>query len=480
MKPRTELLHREKILRDTFTPAETFVFRFTLIICGFAFFYADPRSGWALGIYMSAAPLCLVALKIHESSHPFFIELLWPRFWLICAPIGLLFVQFTAGLAQSPLQEIEIEKTTYLSLNSINPWLPTSTAAHANWLPLFSFGALYLIACSLFLIPKSRHFFEQLLHSLCRLAIWLSIFGYIQKALPLEAPLLTPGTGQTDFFAFFAYDGHWAAFALLWCVTCGAMTLLVLRSEPIHNILKSRGRLYLMGTFLLGGSGFFVEARWPAALLLLTFAGVLIQLVGSFWKESHDRHRKKIISVCALVALLALTGSTLRILEPSSSTASAPMLQQAALQMFLDSPWFGWGAESFQQLVPFYIDDALVTMRYERANSDLLQFSAEFGIFGISVAVITLMILMRRYFIGRTDIKLTNQLLFSCVGLLFMAGLDSPVMSPAVFISFWILFFTALRWADLTRNRVDEVDAAPRPTFVTPASQRKVPFVNSR
>ncbi|MFT4901530.1 MAG: hypothetical protein ACI81V_000804 [Lentimonas sp.] len=479
MNPRTELLPREKLLRDTFTPAETFLFWLTLIVASIACWLADPRSGWALGCFLIAAPLCPIVLKIHESTHPFFIELLWPRFWLILTPVLLLLLQFVIGLLQSPLQTIEIENATYLSLTPVTLWQPTTTAGTLNWLTLGSFSALYLVVANLFLIPKSRYFFERMLKALCLGATAVAIFGYLQKALLLQQPLFTKGTGQTDFFAFFPYDGHWAAFALLWCSACGAMTLLGLRGNGNQHFLKTKDRRYYIGTLLLGASGFLLQARWPAAILLLVFAAILLKIALVFWQESQDRHRKKIALLSTSIAGLALYAGMLRILDRSAEVAAARPLNQAAFQMFQDNPVFGWGADSFDDLLPFYISDTLSHLRFERAGSDFMQLCAEFGLFGIGLLVLTFSVLIRRYLRGRTNIKLTNQLLFGCAGLIVLAGFDSPCMSPAVFISFWLLFFTALRWADLTRNRADEVDAAPRPTFVTPASKRNVPFYNN-
>jgi hypothetical protein len=52
-------------------------------------------------------------------------------------------------------------------------------------------------------------------------------------------------------------------------------------------------------------------------------------------------------------------------------------------------------------------------------------------------------------------------------------------MSPAVFSSFFTIFFIALRWAELSRNNIDEVDAN-RPQLVTPDAKRRVPYFNTQ
>jgi hypothetical protein len=52
-------------------------------------------------------------------------------------------------------------------------------------------------------------------------------------------------------------------------------------------------------------------------------------------------------------------------------------------------------------------------------------------------------------------------------------------MSPAVFFSFFTIFFIALRWAELSRNKIDEVDAR-RPRLVMPDAKRRVPYFNKQ
>ena len=125
---------------------------------------------------------------------------------------------------------------------------------------------------------------------------------------------------------------------------------------------------------------------------------------------------------------------------------------------------------------PFYSDDILLDQRYERANSDLLQFMAEFGIFGTLIAIGFLLAFTLRYLLRLRDIRLTNHLLIGCGSVLLLALCDVPFMSPAVFFSFFTIFFIALRWAELSRNKIDEVDAH-RPLLVTP-SNRRVPYFN--
>jgi O-antigen ligase len=147
--------------------------------------------------------------------------------------------------------------------------------------------------------------------------------------------------------------------------------------------------------------------------------------------------------------------------------------------MWIDKPLFGWGFDSFDDLLPFYGSDFLISQNYDRAGSDLLQALAELGLIGTLLPIMVLGILLVRYFRGKCNIQLTNHFLIGCGAVLLMGLVDSPFMSPAVHLSFFIILFSGLRWADLSRNNADEVDA-PSPPLVTSKSLRKVPFYQKR
>ena len=461
----TQLRPRDQLLRDTFTPAEGLLFWTVLLTVAVASWAADPRSFWVLGSFLIVG--CVAArgiLKTHELTHPFFIDALWTRFWLFSAPAWLIALQFTAGALQDPLSQFEIENQAYLTISEVNHWLPVSVTTSTTWILVLGIGAIYIVSMNLFIVPKSRSFFERILPWLCLNAVLAAIVGYLQKTLGLKSPLFTAGTGQSDFFAFFPYDGHWAAFALLWSSTCIAMALLTARYEDSADFVKSIGSWYLTGATLLGATGFLVQARWPAAILLITFSSMLLMLSIHFLADSKDPNRKSIALCSALVSIITFAGGIFRAFQIDDYAQSASSLRRAAIEMFRDSPLFGWGMDSFPQLLPFYADDTLLGSRHDRATSDILQTVSRSRHPRVPPDLyIDQPILVVRYLRGQHDIHLTNHLLSSdASGARFCAGFDAPFMSPAVSLElFPHLSSSALRWADLSRNRVDEVDAKP-------------------
>ena len=186
-----------------------------------------------------------VVFKTHEQTHPFFVDLLWRRVWLLSAPLIYLLLCYSLGLLQAPFGHILIDGAGYRTLEAPDSWRPSPRNSNKHGSQC-SVSVAYILSASaplLYLNPEpslnapSRGF-------ACLLAVLTCIYGFIQQSIGIDRALFTPGTGQNDFFAYFPYDGHWAAFALLWCYACMAMALLQNRHEgsdtspnrPVHGI----------------------------------------------------------------------------------------------------------------------------------------------------------------------------------------------------------------------------------------------------
>jgi hypothetical protein len=475
----SQLLPRDKLLRDKFTPAETILFGVSLVMFTMVCWIGDPRSFWLLGGLLIVGSLTPFILKTHQDTHPFFIDRLWLKFWRYTAPAWILSLQFSIGLIQNPLEPLTIGPQVFQTIKPINIWLPSTAADSSTWLTTLGFAAAFITASALYIIPKSRYFFERLFPWLCFGAVLVGTYGYLQKSLGLTKSLFTNGTGANDFFAFFPYDGHWAAFASLWCCACIAMALLSMRYDDSPDFIESVGPWYLSGGVLLGASGFMVQTPLPSAILLLTLASMLFIFAVDFQTNKRDTHHKKISVISGLAACLFLSCGLFRIFQENAFSEQNAALRRAAYDMFTASPIFGWGIDSFGKLLPFYASDMLLGQHSERASSDLLQLLAECGIVGLLIALAFLAAFITHYLRGQHNIRLTNHLFIGCGAVLLLAICDTPLMSPAVFFSFLTIFFSALRWANISRNKVDEVDAS-RPQLVTHESKRRVPFFNTQ
>ena len=418
---------REQLLRDNFTPAESALFAIILFLLLLVFCVGDPRSFWLLGSLLILGCLAPVILKTHEQTHPFFIDLLWPRFWASTAPAWIIAIQFTAGIFQNPYKTVAIGESYYHTLERVNIWLPTSLVGKETWHIIVSLGAAYILTSSLYLVPKSRSFFERLLAWPCIGAVLLAILGFIQKGLGMAKPLFSNGTGSEDFFAFFPYDGHWAAFAIIWCCVCISMSLLSSRYDQSPKFIHSTAPWYLAGGVLLGASALLVQAHLPAMMLLSTLCLMLLFVAIEYLKNSKDTHRTIIAGCCGIVSSAAFTGAIIRIFQYDTFSEYKLDLRNAAWNMFKDNPIFGWGIDSYEKLLPFYASDAIVGERFERATSDVLQLLAEFGIFGSLTIITAFVILLFRFIRKKETIRLSNHLLVACASVLILSFLDTPL-----------------------------------------------------
>lgn len=468
--PKESVSFRERILRDSFTVAEQMVFWLVLIACILVFTFANPASDWIRGILIITGILSLFVVKIHENTHPFFVDLLWQRFWLLTAPAWLLTLQFLIGCLEPSVEIIEIQGETWITVREVPHWRPTSFSNLDNWTHVFTYLALYLLALLLFIIPKSRAFFERVLPLLCLVASFVALFGFAQSTFGTDT---SSTSGYNDSFALFPYDGHWGAFAMLWCAVSLALSLHPAFTQVKESYLNTRGPWFLSSAIILGFSGLWIESRWPAAILLFSFACLLIIFSAYFLRTSKDPDRILIGGGASFFSIAALLASFYQYTRPDIMTEPAGALKDAGIRLFSENPFFGWGINAYSELLPFYANGTLLLDHYERAHSDSIQYLAELGIFGIGLIAVLIIWLFLRYLRSKNKLILSNYLLFGCASVLCLAFVDTPFFSPAVFFSFWIVLFSAFRWTDLNREGVDQVDA--KVIVVSNESERKVP-----
>lgn len=470
-----QLTIRDKLLRDSFTTAETFLAGLIIVSSVAVLYPGQPRSPWLMGFFLIIGALAPVLIKTHEVTHPFFIEKLWVRFFLLAAPFWVLLIQFIIGILQAPVETLLIEETLFQRIESIHRFLPTSTDPQSAWLPLLGCTSIYLFCLTVFIVPKSLAYFERVLPWLCMIASLASVFGFMQKMGGHLAPFYARDHSSEDYFSIFAYDGHWAAYALLWMTTCFCFAIRHLQYEKDLPISKTMAPWYLTGAFLLGYSGLFIKALLPSSLLLLYFSFLTILFTTVYLQRRLVSKRRASFSlVASILVIIASSIAIQRLLQLQATDVAADGLRHSALRMFIENPLFGWGMDAYSQIGKFYQSDLLLGDSYERASSDVLQMLAEFGIIGLVPIIIVFAWLLLHYFRGSFNFILSNLLLAACFGVSLLAFVDTPFMSPAVLFSFLILFFSALRWTDLSRKSVDEVDAGN--IVVTDSGLRRVPI----
>lgn len=477
-EPQKRPLHeREILVRDSFTPAESAVYFIILLAVSVSIIAADPRSFWLLGTLIILAPLSIANTKLHELVHPFQIDQLWLRYGLLLLPAILITFQYLVGIISPTTETLQIKEDVFFILTGASKWLPVSTLPSkiSATITLFGFISVFILSLDLYIVPKSTLFFKRLLPKLCFLAVLAAVIGYLQKIAGLGKPIASYGTGKDDFFACFPYDGHWAAFACLWAATCAALSMEHIRQDKAKDFLKTNGPWYLFGAVILGSTGLVVHSHGPGAILLLLLSFMLLATSIQFIRSGGDQNHNSLTLACTLGSCLLFAAGIFRLVAINPEAMNHSQLRESALQLFFERPLFGWGFESFAHAAPFYNNDNLGSSLNLHAQSDYLHYLSEFGLFGCLVIAAFILILSNRYFRKKEASTFTNHLLFACLSVVIIAAIDSPFMSPTVTLSFWVLFLSALRYATIEHNQVDEVDIEDT-VMVSPPEARRIPF----
>jgi len=467
--PRSELHPRDRVLRDTPTLAEKSLFAMLMAAAGLLFFWADPRSTLALGILLVGGGLCPVLLRTHEFHHPFFVHHLWRRWALLAAPVWTVVGAFLLGLLQPVLTPIEAEGEQLIGLREAYLYFPVSTAADSAALPLLGMASIYLMAANLMLVPKSRAFFDLLF-------TWLSILVGLVVAAQYAMWGIEAFFGERlgiepNSLRVFPYTGHWAAFAALWVFALAAMADLRGRDRPDRSYLRTGGFRYWLVAAALGASARWVEPDRPAVLLLGAFAAAMLGLACKLAAAK----RFFPAALAGAGTLCGLAGGFGRLASAAPPVPGTSELRRSAVALFLDQPVFGWGFDAFQHLLPFYVVERLLDEHHLRAFSDILQIPAEIGIVGCAALVGAIGYAVGAYLVtGKFAYRFANALMLGPLFLAAFAAIDSPTMSPAVVLTFWMMLFSAARWTTLSRLDTEAID--PGPTLIAPPSMRRVPF----
>ena len=477
--PENNLHEREILIRDTFTPAENSCYFILLAVAAFSFFVADPATLWTLGFILITLPLSIATIRLHQIHHPFVIDNLWAKYAILTLPVSYLTLHYCIGLFFPALEAFNFKNKVFWTLSDITPLTPI-IGVYSNKVPisLFGFFGAFLATIQLYLIPKSLFFNERLLSRLCVLVAVLVFIGYLQHILGLSAPILTKGITASNFFAFFPYDGHWAAFASIWCGVFFTLAIKHADAQTDQRFIDSKGPYYLSVGVLLGFSGYWVHASMPSIILLLTFSVFLLIFGIHFSVYSKDAHSKSIVNLSIFTSCVILASSLIKIFTIAEWSGDKSLLRQTAWKLFLDRPLFGWGYQSFEFVAPFYNDDILNGKNYISASSDFLEILAEFGLIGAILIFTFFAIPIILHFAQRRFSLFSKYLLGSSITVIPFAVYDTPLMSPAVFVSFLIVFFIALRWAKIERSKEDELDALPE--LILPESDRSIPFHNAK
>jgi O-antigen ligase len=285
---------------------------------------------------------------------------------------------------------------------------------------------------------------------------------------------------QERFFSTFIYNNQWGAFMVLFL----AVAVGLLFHYRRHGVGRDRWHTPLptavVAVLFIALSAPMSVSRSATALATVVVVVATAQLL---WQLAARRRadRRPVAPVLAAVCLvvLAVTAAAgwlasasieARTRETREALSENSGLFQGRLDLYRDTwslvtqkPLFGWGLGSFgtafQTIRPRPV---ALSRQYERsyveAHSDWLQAAAETGFVGLFLLLA--MGVLPLLWLPRTGWRhpLVGWPLFGCALIALYAWVEFPFANGAVMISFWTVYFAALRYATLQHRADAEPD----------------------
>lgn len=441
---------------------------FLLAYTAWAWAGLRPSYHWA-GVASSVVLLAVVL------RHAFRAVVRDPVFWLGLCFTGFLLVQW-ANAGREQYFDVGYHRWMYTAPRW--PGWPSAYARAEAWQMVTWFFPAWAVAAAFRSRLMSRREVRGLLFFLACQAGALALFGMVQLASGTEAIYwVQPLKGH--FFASFTYGNHAAPYFVL----AGALTAGLLFSEALDARLAeanggqarlrrpvrvgvlmavlllclagallgfSRTGMILTGGLVIFLAGYGLVRGWlilpPAGRLNL--AALTVAAVGSLYFAVASLGERGFRQEWTLRESFA--GETPKTLweRIELELGYRPKFARAAVEIWLEEPWFGAGGWGYKYRVADYVPekfwDNLSRRGWANTHMDALQFLAEFGVAGTGLLLGALAAMVARL-VG-PGVRRGALWTMGVGGLILVVGfslMDLPFRCPAILLT-WVAALGAL------------------------------------
>jgi O-antigen ligase len=396
-----------------------------------------------------------------------------PLIWL--AP-GVTLITLIVVSAFNPSFEIRTfyETKVYHPIEPIS-WLPSSAIPSSSLREVWLFGGLYLTGFNLVLNVTSVRQLRGLIIALAVNATGIAIMGTVQRLLGLDLFFGLVVSPNPAFFGCFIYHNHWGAYAVLSLSLWLGASVWLAHRDGGRGITHSPAMAALLAAALIVVAVPLSTSR-SSTLLIAGF--MIIAAIAEGIRLTQKPHREKkstrlLLAAMASAVLITLTAtyflaapiiarriattqSQISQMQASGTIGERSILYSETWALFEKKPWTGWGFETWEMV--FRRNTQLthrgdhLPIRYQEAHSDWLQSFSEIGALGtgllLAMALIPLWSSRRHVLAARTSLYLLGGPALIAV----YAWIEFPLANPAVALTFWITFFTSIRYARIIRT----------------------------
>lgn len=466
---------RDILLRDKFTASEKLTFILTYALFILLIFNAKEQPLWISCIIIIMGVCSIINIKVHEIVHPFETEKIWRKLTCLNLPaIALIAINFFTAF-NNPTAIVTIDGNDFIQLNKSNSILGNNIGITGNWLYFLSIISIFLLCTNLLIIPKSLYFINKLF-CWCSASIYLIIFiGFSFKILSFANPSFLINEDSNNFFFYLAKDSNWTAFALLWMYVSFTISIIEYEKNN-HKFRKSYCLFYLAICPLIVSSSYIIEPSASSLLLSFAFFHICF-LAHNYFKKVSKKAYILLRPFLLLFSLVAIVNCIYLYSKIEIIYHKFDPIRQSCMEMFMDSPIFGWGMNSFHKLVPFYNNPYIINQLGEHNSSGVRNLLCDYGLIGVMIMATYTITLFFQYILRKQKNPVSEVLFSGLFLIIILSFFNNPFSSIPVVFSFWLIGFLSIRWAQIASSPADEVDT--RRNLMISDKLRNIPFVTN-
>ena len=398
--------------------------------------------------------------------------------WL--APL-VLFAALVVASAFNPSFQTIISEGESLRVHkgAAHPEWPSTVNPARSLVALWLGAGVYLSAFNLVLTIRSRTMLRRLLILIAINTLALSVIGTVQKLSGAGYYFGAATSPNIRFFGTFIYNNHWGAFMILGLATATGLLFHHIRKHETRDLWHSPFSAALMGVVFIAATAPISASRAATAMtgviVVIATLHALTHIAAGRRAEGRRAGPAIALLFVLVIAAVGATGwlgfhsinerynETRRAIDENQSVfGGRAALYRDTWTLASREPVFGWGLDSYATAFKLVRPRPLQAKRqYEAsfvtAHNDWLQSIAETGFVGTTLVLLMGVIPLAH--VSRRSLNHTLILypLLGCALIGLYACVEFPFATAAVLITFWVLFFTTIRHAQLndlaTRTR---------------------------